>query len=126
MKGHSDMNLKNEKIFGYILLVVGIVLLFFSVAQMIIVYGGGSPPPKLVSFSDISLPSQNGTNVTAVAGDQLSQLPNLFFWFILMFFVMFAGGKVASLGVNMIKDIKVEVKQPLRAPSEAGKASAEE
>jgi hypothetical protein len=35
-----------------------------------------------------------------------------------MGFVMFAGGKIASLGVSMLKDIKVEVQNSLQAPKE--------
>jgi hypothetical protein len=53
-----------------------------------------------------------------IQGAQLSQLPNLFFWFILMGFVLFAGGKIASLGVSMIKDIKVEIRESMSEPTQ--------
>jgi len=110
---------KNEKIVGYILLTLGVILLLFSIFEMINVYTGNVSPPNLFNLSDISLPSgPDGTNITLIQGAQLNQLPNLFFWFILMGFVMFAGGKIASLGVSMIKDIKVEVKDPLLTPRE--------
>ena len=109
---------KNEKLVGYVLLALGVILLLVSIVEMLNVYGGNSSPPNLIKLSDISLPSQDGTNIMLIQGNQLSQLPNLFFWFILMGFVMFAGGKIASLGVSMIKDIKVEVKDPLLAPAE--------
>ena len=59
-----------------------------------------------------------GSSVSLIQGTQVSQLPNLFFWFILMGFVLLAGGKIASLGVSMIKDIKVEIKEPISAPPE--------
>jgi len=39
-----------------------------------------------------------------------------------MGFVLLAGGKIASLGVSMIKDIKVEIKEPLSAPTETQNA----
>jgi hypothetical protein len=113
--------LKNEKLVGYILLAIGVVVLLFSIVQMMIVYDGSSSPPKLFNFSDITLPASSGGNVTLVAGSQLSLLFNLFFWYILMLFVMFVGGRIASLGVNMIKEVKVEVKQPLLTPGEVGK-----
>ncbi|MBE3116313.1 hypothetical protein IMZ68_03835 [Candidatus Bathyarchaeota archaeon] len=117
---------KTEKIIGYILLTLGIILLLFSIVEMFSVYGGTSSPPKLINLSDISLPGQDGTNTTLIQGSQLSQLPNLFFWFVLMSFVLFAGGKIASLGVSMLKDIKVEVKQPLLTPNETEKIETEE
>ena len=117
---------KNEKTFGYILLTVGVVFLIFSIVEMLMVYSGNSPPPNLISLGDVTMPADNGASVTLIQGNQLSQLPNLFFWFLLMFFVLFAGGKIASLGVNMIKDIKVEVKEPLFPPKEPKKKNQQE
>jgi hypothetical protein len=111
--------LKTEKIIGYALLTLGVILLFFSIFEMVTVYTGSASPPNLFNLQDISLPlGQGGSTVPLIQGAQLSQLPNLFFWFILMFFVLFAGGKIASLGVSMIKDIKVEVKDALLPPKE--------
>jgi hypothetical protein len=110
---------KIDKIIGYTLLILGVILLLFSIYEMVNVYTGIASPPNLFNLSDVSLPTgQNGANTTAIQGTQLSQFPNLFFWFILMGFVMFAGGKIASLGVSMLKDIKVEVQNSLQAPRE--------
>jgi hypothetical protein len=110
---------KTEKIIGYILLTLGVILLLFSIYEMVNVYTGNAAPPNLINLSDISLPTdQSGTTTTFIHGAQLSQLPNLFFWFILMGFVLFAGGKIASLGVSMIKDIKVEIKEAFSVPAE--------
>jgi hypothetical protein len=110
---------KIDKIIGYTLLILGVILLLFSIYEMVNVYTGNASPPNLFNFSDVSLSmGQSGTNTTAIQGTQLSQLPNLFFWFILMGFVLFAGGKIASLGVSMLKDIKVEVQNSLQAPRE--------
>lgn len=109
--------LKTEKIIGYTLLILGVILLIFSIYEMVNVYTGNASPPNLFNLSDVSLPTdQAGTTITLISGAQLSQLPNLFFWFILMGFLLFAGGKIASLGVSMIKDIKVEIKEALSAP----------
>jgi hypothetical protein len=110
--------IKIDKIIGYTLLILGVILLLFSIYEMVNVYTGNVSPPNLFNFSDVSLSGQNGANATAIQGTQLSQLPNLFFWFILMGFVMFAGGKIASLGVSMLKDIKVEVQNSLQTPRE--------
>jgi hypothetical protein len=108
---------KNEKIIGYTLLILGIILLLFSIVEMITVYYGYTPPPKLFNLQDISLPGDNGSNISLIQGAQASQLPNLFFWFLLMGFVLLAGGKIASLGVSMIKDIKVEISEPMTTPA---------
>jgi len=108
---------KNEKIIGYALLILGVILLLFSIVEMITVYYGYAPPPKLFNLQDISLPGDNGSNISLIQGAQASQLPNLFFWFLLMGFVLLAGGKIASLGVSMIKDIKVEISEPMSTPA---------
>ncbi len=108
---------KNEKIIGYALLILGVILLLFSIVEMITVYYGYAPPPKLFNLQDISLPGDNGSNISLIQGAQASQLPNLFFWFLLMGFVLLAGGKIASLGVSMIKDIKVEISEPMTTPA---------
>ena len=108
---------KNEKIIGYALLILGVILLLFSIVEMVTVYYGYAPPPKLFNLQDISLPGDNGSNISLIQGAQASQLPNLFFWFLLMGFVLLAGGKIASLGISMIKDIKVEISEPMTTPA---------
>ena len=111
--------LKNEKIIGYAMLILGIILLIFSIIQMINVYYGNSPAPKLFQLQDISLSmGQVGSDVTLIQGDQLSQLANLFFWSILMGFVMISGCRIAQLGVTMIKDIQVQIKETITTPQE--------
>ncbi len=111
--------LKNDKIVGYALLVLGLVLLVFSIIQMITVYYGYSPAPKLFELQDISVPvAQTGTDISLVQGTQVSQLADLICWFLLMGFVLFGGGKIASIGVSLIKDIQVQVKDATGAPQE--------
>jgi hypothetical protein len=46
----------------------------------------------------------------------------MFFWFILMAFLLFAGGKIASLGVSMVKDIKVEIRESRTDPTQTQNA----
>jgi hypothetical protein len=114
-----NIMLKSEKIIGYALLTMGIILLVFSIVEMMNIYYGNSPPPNLFALQDISLSTgQNGEGVSLIQGAQASQIANLFFWSILMAFLLFAGGKIASLGVTMVKDIQVQVKEAISAPSE--------
>jgi len=109
--------IKEEKLIGYVLLIIGVVLLLFAVAEMSAVYTGAASPPGLINLSDVSWPTQDGGVATLMQGDQISQLPNLFFWFLLMVFVLLAGGKIAQIGVSMLKDVKVEVKEALTDPA---------
>lgn len=105
------LKMRDEKIVGYILLTIGIAMIFFSVYQMVNVFTGASPPPNLFNFSDIYLPTPEQAEKTLIiSGQELNKLTAMGFWYMLMFFIMWSGGKIASLGVNLIREIKVEVK----------------
>ena len=111
------LKMKDEKVVGYVLLAIGIAMIFFSVYQMVQVFTGASPPPNLFNFSDIRLTMPGETESSLlISGEELNKLVAMVFWYMLMFFVMYAGGKIASLGVNMIREIKVEVKEPMEKP----------
>ena len=111
------LKMKDEKVVGYVLLAIGIAMIFFSVYQMVQVFTGASPPPNLFNFSDIRLTMPGETESSLlISGEELNKLAAMVFWYMLMFFVMYAGGKIASLGVNMIREIKVEVKEPMEKP----------
>jgi hypothetical protein len=110
---------KNEKILGYALLILGLILLLFSIFAMINVYYGNTKAPALFELQDISLPiGQTGSDISLIEGTQVSLIANLFFWSILMGFVMISGCRIAQLGVTMIKDIQVQIKETITTPQE--------
>jgi hypothetical protein len=49
--------------------------------------------------------------VRVISGEDMNRVVAMAFWYLLMLFIMFAGGRIASLGVNLIKEIRVEVKR---------------
>jgi len=105
------LKIEGEKAVGYALLAVGVSMIFVSVYLMFGVFTGASIPPLLFRFSDISFPVQGGTQtIKIISGEDMNRMVAMGFWYILMFFVMWSGGKVASLGVSLIKEIKVEAK----------------
>ena len=109
------LKMKDGKIVGYVLLAIGTAMIFVSVYQMVQVFTGASPPPNLFNFSDISFSMPEQTEKTLlISGEELNKLAAMAFWYMLMFFIMWSGGKIASLGVNLIREIKVEVKEPVR------------
>jgi hypothetical protein len=111
------LKIKDEKIVGYVLLAIGIAMIFFSVYEMVRVFTGASPPPNLFNFADISIQmSEQAEETLLISGEELNKLAAMVFWYMLMFFIMWSGGKIASLGVNMIREIKVEVKEPMEKP----------
>ncbi|MGB8781125.1 MAG: hypothetical protein WCD81_10810 [Candidatus Bathyarchaeia archaeon] len=114
------LNWKNGRIVGYVLLAVGVAVIFFAVFEMILVFTGSNGPPKLFNFSDISV---NGTLV--VSGKDMNRATGLLVWFVLMAFVMWGGGKIGSLGVNLLREIKVELKGALKTVEEKEPAKTE-
>jgi hypothetical protein len=105
------LEMKSEKVVGYILLAVGVVMILVSVYLMISVFTGRNAPPSLFNFSGISFPTPGGGEpVNVISGEDMNKLVALGVWYVLMFFVMWAGGKIASLGVSLIREIKVEAK----------------
>ena len=114
------LNLKNGRIVGYVLLTIGVIVIFFAIFEMIFVFTGSNAAPKLFNFSDIST---NGT--VLVSGQNMNKASDMLAWFILMAFIMWGGGKVASLGVNMLREIKVEIKGALKTVEEKETAKTE-
>jgi len=124
---------KNEKIVGYALLSAGVVMIFVSVYLMFNVFTGVSSPPVLVHFSNITMvvpspiptgempaTSPERTEMSIVSGEALSKMVAMGFWYTFMFFIMVAGGRLASLGVALIKETRVEVKEPAPATRAEG------
>ena len=114
------LNLKNGRIVGYVLLTIGVIVIFFAIFEMIFVFTGSNASPKLFNFSDIST---NGT--VLISGQNMNRASDMLAWFILMVFIMWGGGKVASLGVNMLREIKVEIKGALKTVEEKETAKTE-
>ena len=123
--------MKDEKVVGYVLLTVGVAMIFVSVYLMFNVFTGVRSPPVLVHFSDISIqvPSPEQTEpIPIVSGEALNGIVAIGLWYTFMFFIMFAGGRVGSLGVSLIKEVRVEVKEavPVKVGEEAHPEGEEE
>jgi hypothetical protein len=114
------LNLKNGRIVGYVLLAIGIIVIFFAIFEMILVFTSSNAPPKLFNFSDIST---NGTLL--ISGQNVNKASDMLAWFVLMAFIMWGGGKIASLGVNLLREIKVEIKGALKTAEEKETAKTE-
>jgi uncharacterized Zn finger protein (UPF0148 family) len=111
------VKLKSEKIVGYVgyvLLALGIIMILLSIFEMIVVFTGRNAPPILnFNFSDIST---NGTLL--ISGQQLDKAVGFVAWGVLMAFVMWGGGKIASLGVNLLREIRIEIQGALKTVEE--------
>jgi len=107
------VKLKHEYSIGYALLTTGVAIILVSVYLMYTVFTGASAPPGLFELSDltVSIPLQeHESEVEIHSGEDMSRIMNMGSWYLLMLFIMMAGWRIASLGVHMVREIKVEVK----------------
>jgi len=128
-----------EKIIGYTMLGVGILLMMFSSFQIILTFTGKAQPIKIfesepkenvqndTSNLDISNPDQllqqiqqdpfslltsggSGTNFPQIIDPTIiNQMLNLMVYYFIMQFVLGLGYKLASLGVQMIRPLKISI-----------------
>ena len=111
----ESKHLKNVKGIGYALLIAGLLFIIYSVYSMYGVYTGAQAAPSVMNMNSVtfSLPTPPGTPPTEtelISGAESSKMMNLGLWFALMTFVASAGGRIGGLGVKLMREIKVEVK----------------
>jgi len=117
----SSLNMKPEKaekIFGYTLLVVGLVLIILPVMLALMVFLGGLATPQLVP---VPTGEHDGF---AEAFAIFSNVCLIFFIFIIL---VWAGSIISTRGVTMIKDVKLKlVGKSLREAADAAEKLEEE
>ncbi len=109
-------NFKSYKATGYVLLIAGLILIIWAVYSMYNVYTGASQPPSVIQMNGVtlSMPTGQGTppaEAELISAQNSSKLVNMGIWYALMFFVASAGARIGGLGVNLIREIKVDVKK---------------
>lgn len=120
----------SEKILGYVLIVAGIVVIIGSAFNVYSVFTGKSEPIAPFNLSGISLdfgamaPAEQQAALDAsgaslkteiVKPDVLNQPLNYVAHLLLMGFLGSAGFKLASLGVMLVRPIKVKLKEESQA-----------
>ena len=102
-------NIRDEKIVGYVLLIAGLCIIGFSILSAIGAISGDIPI-QIVKVEDTDT---SQAEVNASSGEvtfDMSQilrpmypLFNLMAWLAIMFFLLFAGARIARLGIRMMK-----------------------
>jgi hypothetical protein len=120
----------NEKIIGYILLVIGIITILSSALSVYQVFAKKGQPIQLFSFPSISVdatdllggdlpPAQRElaqkqlgqAKIDILPADILNKTSNIIAHLLVMGFIVNVGFKLASLGVMMIRPIKVQLNE---------------
>jgi hypothetical protein len=108
------MDNKTEKVLGYALLAAGLVIIVLSAYNAYLIFTGASAPPQVFKMESvvINLNSNSGpaNSLELISGQNASKFTNMAVWYVLMFFLAQAGGKISSLGIQLLKEIKVVVK----------------
>ena len=94
-----------HKIFGYLLICLGVLCIFFSLLCMYKVFVDRQPTAPVVQLADMNLQTQYG--VIAVPMQNINTIANLGLFALFMLFVLSAGGKLAGLGVNLLKNERI-------------------
>ena len=132
--------MNTEKIIGYVLLIAGIGVIIGSTFSLYQVFTGQKTAPQVFQFESpsISLPTQQSFQLELPEGmtlpegvalpetknqpaesegfkilpdETLNNMGNAGLYLLLMGFLASSGAKIASIGVKMVKDIKVVVKE---------------
>ena len=123
----------NEKTVGYALLSVGLIIMFYAMLQIYLVFTNQIKPIPIFSAqsasfdlsslmqslptynlpgnapANLKLPSKAG-KVDLLSADTLNQTLNMTSEFFLMSFLVGFGGKIASLGITLVRPIVVKLK----------------
>lgn len=94
-----------HKIFSYLLLCVGLLIILFALGQMYKVFIGGEAVRTLVQFSDLTIQTQYGPMKMPM--NAANQIANLGVFALFMFFVMAVGGKLAIIGIQLLKNERI-------------------
>ena len=110
------MRIRADKTIGYVLLAVGAISIILAACSVFNVFTEATVPPAIFEMKSITIPISGGGGMSTVeieilSGTEISQITNMMLWFMLMIFVITAGGKLGGLGVKLVRDIKVEVKR---------------
>lgn len=111
----------SEKISGYILLGVGLMIILFSFSSVLIIIFGNTKPINIFNLPGVSLnlesliggglvPKGKESKAEIVAPEIINQPLNLIAHIIIAGFLVNGGFKIASLGVQFLRPIKVNLK----------------
>lgn len=124
----------SERIIGYILLGIGILMIILTTLQIFSVFTGKDAPIQVFTLEstkktqqtstsdllekiqqgDISALLESGSGsipgLEVISPEAIYKLLNITVYYFLMMFLLNVGYKIASLGVQMLRPIKVEVK----------------
>ena len=108
--------MENEKLWGYSLLVIGLIIIVVSLFSAWNVFSGVNDPPSIFQTKSLTIsvpivPNEPVKDIVVNLDKGIQNVVNMLLWYICMLFVLAVGGKLAGLGIQFLREIKIEVKQ---------------
>ena len=98
--------LNNKEKIGYIILIAGLSIMVYSIASIIIVFNGGEVPLKILQSENQKISTINQTNQTINLEEIIEPLFPMFntlVWTVIALLLVASGGRVARIGIKMMK-----------------------
>jgi hypothetical protein len=100
----NDQKRNKDKLIGYLILLIGLCIMGFSIISMISVFISGNAPINIFPQTTNTIQSDNNSAQNEQIGlTPLFPMFNIITWFVMAFIIQAAGGRVASLGIKMLK-----------------------
>jgi hypothetical protein len=112
------MEFTTEKSIGLALLCIGLIVIAIAIYQGNAVFSGTNVPPSISKMQEIVVASSTMDTAGVRLGPmkfminkEINAVIDTCLWAMFMMFLVVAGGKIAGIGAQMLRDIKVEVKE---------------
>lgn len=109
-----------NKTIGYVLLAVGLLIIIFALLQSYNIFTGKASGPEIFKLTEQKTSQQNNSDFQKQIQDAISKqvsnaLPpefitkflNLAVWGILAMILVFGGGKISNIGINLLTKDKI-------------------
>lgn len=110
------MKRDTEKIIGYSLLAAGLILITSAIIMTANVFTGKSLPPQIskIEYINLSTPvnitgNAKTSNIQFRIDRQINKIFDTVIWYLFMIFVVLSGSKIAGLGIQFLREIKINV-----------------
>lgn len=100
----------SEKISGYLLLIAGVAVIVLALLNVYGIFAGTLQPVQFLNFANVGFDLGTGVKQELLSGKDLSTSTNFFLHIIVLGFFVNVGFKLATLGVQLLRPIKIEVK----------------
>ena len=109
--------METNKIIGYVLLLIGVLLIVMPLWQTYNIFTGATVPSQVFArpvvlkinenVSPLDIPGQiQNALIRVIPIDFIDNILNLITWLLLMWILIYGGGKIAEIGVKLLNGTK--------------------